>query len=388
MKTTILVPLALLTCSAAIPTRKGERKWRRGIEHYRQHEKVEHAKHLRRRIQWIGALGVLAKGGENYDDDEEAYDPAAYGMEAASYEDERRLAVDAGMSGYCPLEDVVTCVDGFASSVGNVTYDEGTKTCQVACGGECCVGVNEADSSINSCTGFNGKVCKSGDIPSCSDNRTSGVRLGKACYNANITEVINGCNGLSACEYAGYKGDVGRVVNACYGGDYSCYYAAYDGGYIKEIVDSCIGKQACRNTASNGGNISSITNGSCDGDDSCFLAGQEGFIGYINHGCRGYKACFSAAFDNSIGGISYACNNNDACSRLAQIKPRGSYASVNSAVVSCCNEVYECRGSIVDAKPGLPDQCGTSSPTSSPTTEVRILSHAFYNMFYVQFINL
>jgi hypothetical protein len=99
MKTTLLVPLALLTRSAAIPTRKGERKWRRGIEYYRQHEKVEHAKHLRRRIKWIGALGMLAKGGEHYEEEEEAYDPAAYGMEAASYEDDRRLAM---ASDSCP----------------------------------------------------------------------------------------------------------------------------------------------------------------------------------------------------------------------------------------------------------------------------------------------
>ena len=350
MKTTLLVPLALLTRSAAIPTRKGERKWRRGIEYYRQHEKVEHAKHLRRRIKWIGALGMLAKGGEHYDDEEEeAYDLAAYDVTAAAtYEDERRLAVNASMSGLCPPEDVVTCVDGFATSAGNVTYAEGNVTCQVACDGECCVGVNEVDSSINSCTGFNGKVCKSGDIPSCSDNRTSGDDLGKACYRANIDEVVNGCNGREACASAGSNGDLGRVVNGCHGGDQSCFAAAAF-GYIEEIVDSCTGKGACASAA------------------------VGGDIGYIKQGCQGVEACTLAAFQ--LLGILYACNNISACYQLAN--GDNGFDSIDSAVVSCCNGASECTGRVVQAS-GLPDQCGTSSPTSSPTTEVRILSHALY----------
>ena len=253
----------------------------------------------------------------------------------------------------------MTCNNGFASSVGSVTYVEGTKTCQQACEGSCCVGDDTyRGDPINSCTGFNGKVCKSGDIPSCSDNRTSGEYLGKACYNANITEVVNRCIGLGACASAGYNGDLGRVVNRCHGGDSSCYGAAYNGGYIKEIVDSCIGGDACNQAA------------------------RDGFIGYINHGCRGVKACQLAAYYLSIDGISYVCNNIQACEDLAN--GYFGYDSIDSAVVLCCNGASECTGEIVDAS-GLPNQCGTSSPTSSPTTEVRMLSHALYTMLYIQF---
>ena len=329
---------------------------------------------------------------------EEAYDPAAYDVTAAaaSYES-RQLAVNASMSGSCPPGDVVTCVGGFATSVGNVTYDEGTKTCQDACaaGGECCVGDGTGiiggpfdGQPINSCTGFNGKVCKSGDIPSCSDNRTTGDKLGKACYYANIAEVVNGCNGYRACEWAGIDGDLGRVVNACHGGDKSCYYAAAL-GYIKEIVDSCIGKEACRAAAYDGGYIGSITNGSCiGGEKSCFLTAAYGGgnISSITNGCRGVGACQFAASKRSIDGISYACNNISACENLAN--GQFGFDNVNSAVVSCCNEASECTGSIVQASGGLPDQCPTPSPTLSPTTEVRILYHALYNMLYIQFINL
>ena len=272
---------------------------------------------------------------------EEAYDPAAYVITAAaSYEDEdeRRLA---GMSGSCRPEDVVTCVDGFAISVGGSNV-----TCQQACDGGCCLGNGFLDGSpINSCTGFNGKVCKSGDIPSCSDNRASGDSLGRACYRASITEVVNGCNGREACTYAGgYNGDLGRVVNGCHGGDGSCSNAARDGGYIKEIVDSCIGKRAC--------------NGAAIG----------GFIGYINHGCRGEDSCPVAAYNRRIDGISYACNNFKSCYKLAD--GRYGYASVNSAVVSCCNEESECQGSTIDQYGILPAQCPTPPPT---TIEVRML---------------
>ena len=188
-----------------------------------------------------------------------------------------------------------------------------------------------------------------------------------ACYRANITEVVNGCNGYGACYLAGYNGDLGRVVNGCTGGDFSCNRAAENGGYIKEIVDSCIGRYACDQAARLGG-----------------------YIGYINHGCRGVNGCSFAAIDRSIDGISYACNNIEACEFLASGFGDGvvGFDSVNSAVVSCCNEASECNGGIVDAF-GLPPQCGTSSLTSSPTTaEVRMLFHALYNMLYIQFINL
>ena len=110
---------------------------------------------------------------------------------------------------------------------------------------------------------------------------------------------------------------------------------------------------------------------SCVGRNSCYKAAYNGFIGYINHGCGGVKSCLRAARDGSIGGISCACNNIQACEGLAD--GDNGYASVNSAVVSCCNDDSECTGEIVNAS-GLPDQCGTSSPTSSPTTEIRILS--------------
>ena len=46
----------------------------------------------------------------------------------------------ASVSGLCPSKDVVTCVDGYATSVGSVTYDAGTVTCQDACDRGCCLG--------------------------------------------------------------------------------------------------------------------------------------------------------------------------------------------------------------------------------------------------------
>ena len=135
---------------------------------------------------------------------------------------------------------------------------------------------------------------------------------------------------------------------------------------------------------------------------SCQRAAYSGFIGYINHGCRGVDSCPIAAYNRSIGGISYACNNYKSCFYLASNYCGIGYSSVNSAVVSCCNDDSECTGSIVDVSTGsivdvsglpsgLPVTCEgiVASPTSSPTTaEVRILFHALYNMFYVQFINL
>ena len=160
---------------------------------------------------------------------------------------------------------------------------------------------------------------------------------------------------------------------------------------IKEIVDSCIGNDACNfagyrgGQPARGGNISSITNGSCVGVESCRSAAYSGFIGYIKQGCRGGYSCLSAAYGRSIDGISYACNNIKSCEFLAS----GKYSSVNSAVVSCCNSESECTGSIVDVSTGsivhvsglpsgLPVTCEgvVAFPTSSPTTEVRILSHA------------
>ena len=122
---------------------------------------------------------------------------------------------------------------------------------------------------------------------------------------------------------------------------------------IKEIVDSCIGNDACNfagyrgGQPARGGNISSITNGSCVGVESCRSAAYSGFIGYIKQGCRGVQACQFAAVDRSIGGISYACNNISACGYLANGNRFG-YSGVNSAVVSCCNSESECTGSIVD----------------------------------------
>ena len=107
------------------------------------------------KIPDVKDVGLLTKGGGYYDEKEEAYDPAAYDVTAAAALYENRH--QAGALDSCPTEDVVTCVDGFATMVGNYNYDESGVTCQQACatgGGECCVGVNDADSSINSCTAF------------------------------------------------------------------------------------------------------------------------------------------------------------------------------------------------------------------------------------------
>ena len=82
MKTTIVVPLALLTCSVALPPKRGERRWKREFEHYRQHEKIVHAKKIHRRIKKLNEkkhdVGLLSND-RGYHDGEEPYNPAAYG---------------------------------------------------------------------------------------------------------------------------------------------------------------------------------------------------------------------------------------------------------------------------------------------------------------------
>ena len=183
MKTTIVVPLALLTCSVALPPKRGERRWKREFEHYRQHAKEEHAKKIHRPIKWYekkSALGRLM--GDGYFDygKEEPYDPAAYGYAGSDSEGDRHLAA-AGQGGVCPTE-FVTCENGYATFVGNVTVGPNV-TCQDACDEECCVGNATGTGPFgyqkNSCTGFTGMVCKDGK--SCSDNRISGPFLGRAC---------------------------------------------------------------------------------------------------------------------------------------------------------------------------------------------------------------
>ena len=109
MKTTIVVPLALLWPSVALPPpKKGERSWKRDIERYRHFHKDRHAKKRHRRLMKLkwneekkSALGRLMGGEGN--GKEEPYDPAAYGYAEADSEGDRQLAT-AGQSGVCPTE--------------------------------------------------------------------------------------------------------------------------------------------------------------------------------------------------------------------------------------------------------------------------------------------
>ena len=86
---------------------------------------------------------------------------------------------------------------------GNTVEDQGV-TCEEACAGECCEGVD-------SCSGFTGSVAKDGSCDgdfACRDatiDEVSGGSCvgGSACYGAYIDEVSGGsCNGTLACRNA------------------------------------------------------------------------------------------------------------------------------------------------------------------------------------------
>ena len=61
----------------------------------------------------------------------------------------------------------------------------------------------------------------------------------QACRGANISSVLRGCNGDGA--------------------KYACKNAGAGEGFIGEVIDSCIGKRSCQDTARDYGSINSIT---------------------------------------------------------------------------------------------------------------------------------
>ena len=213
-----------------------------------------------------------------------------------------------GLQASCPGESVV-CVDGMMA---------GDVTCQVACAGECCIGEYSFFTGAGPCTGFNGTLCKDIDTPPCSGRR--------ACVNANIDLVVQGCNDDFACDYA----NIGTVIQGC-NADSACYEAN-----IYAIFQGCNEDLACAYA-----NIGSVSYG-CDAKYACEFAN----IGSVSYACNEYLACYDAR----IGSVYYACNALDACRR----------ANIPTEDVSYCERLTE---------ETLPDECTTSTPGGIETPE-------------------
>lgn len=245
------------------------------------------------------------------------------------------------------------CTDFIECENGN-TKDDPEISCEEACGEDCCVGEN-------ACESFTGNVCK--DAKSC-----IGI---KACYNANVEEIVSGCNGESACGYAGFDGFVGSIYESCtdfkscfaaayYGNitsivnsceeNNACSYAAAGykedgiiGGVIGEITDSCIGESACYRAAYNDGKIESIIS-SCIEDDACsYAASSNGTIEVLEDSCVGYYSCSSAsAYDGLIGNIRESCIGRSACEYAAY-----TYGAIG-VIADACNAEYSCTRAASD----------------------------------------
>ncbi len=218
---------------------------------------------------------------------------------------------------FTPCADSVMCINGIEKDTG--------KTCEEACGGECCVG-NFA------CKYFTGRVCRDG---SCSGFA--------ACWRANITIVENGsCNGTRACQTA----TIPFVLSSCKGGDYSCAgVAEFDsgfvaGGSIGGLNKSCHGREACNKAAywgTSAGNVG-VLNDSCIGERACYyIGGYGGSVGNMNNSCKGQNACRAAAsWYGNLGDINDSCNGHYACSFAA--RDYGNLGNINDS----CNGQYAC----------------------------------------------
>ena len=173
-------------------------------------------------------------------------------------------------------------------------------SCEEACEGECCVG-------IEACTGFTGQVCKDG--VSCNGK--------KACNRAYIGQVFKSCySGDYACYEAGYLGEIGSIQDSCRGMQ-SCGKAASKGGFIGEIEnDSCIGLGGCYEAASYEGGINRIES-SCFGNRACFYLAKGSYISEVVDSCNADKACYSTAWEGGfMQEIMNSCNAETACQAM------------------------------------------------------------------------
>jgi len=188
-------------------------------------------------------------------------------------------------------------------------------------------------------------------------------------YGGSITEIVNGCHGVQACEYAAESdGKIDGIQDSCVGYK-ACYSAAYNGGSTANISNSCNDISSCFYTAAYGGTIGDILN-SCDDTDACSHAGAcknttepeqcASNITEILDSCVGEEACVRVAFDGRIvEGIDNACNNVMACFEA------GLEGDISTGIKDCCNMEDECAN-ITEAT--LPDECvmaSSSAPTES-----------------------
>ena len=130
-----------------------------------------------------------------------------------------------------------------------------TITCKAACQGTCCVGglTHWQPVYFEACDFFTGQVCKDGKsctgasacsgayIPTVVNHSCTGE---DACRGGAVGNIVDSCIGEEACEDAGIDGAVGNITNSCIG-RIACSEAGSDGGSAGNIVDSCIGEEAC-----------------------------------------------------------------------------------------------------------------------------------------------
>ncbi|EJK52627.1 hypothetical protein THAOC_28079 [Thalassiosira oceanica] len=161
----------------------------------------------------------------------------------------------------------VDCFDGF------VRDDFGGVTCEEACDGNCCVG-------IQACNYFTGRVAKDGSCDAC---RGLGNFFGE---RLNVSD--GSCVGFLACLYAGSDGVLGPSISASCIGVNSCLLAGFFGS-VGDLV------------------------GSCDGDSACEDMGYYGSVGNVMNGCNGDGTCENVAVggDQSVSAIVDCCNAPD-----------------------------------------------------------------------------
>ena len=79
-----------------------------------------------------------------------------------------------------------------------------------------------------------------------------------ACEDANVSSIFLGCNGNRSCQKAGKNGTIRSITNSCFNIQKqfffsgACFEAAYNGGYIGQITNSCVKFNACQEAASYG----------------------------------------------------------------------------------------------------------------------------------------
>ena len=242
------------------------------------------------------------------------------------------------------------------------------KTCDEACGNDCCTGDFSYD-------WFTGKVCR--DETSC-----MGV---DACLSATISHVINSCNGPSACDYAGLHYPIGGdITNSCNGNE-ACYQLSYY-GTAGNIDSSCNGYSACIYLAYGGtvGNIArscnvyksygdASNNTGDEGGGVCFPIklgqtclglglGSYGSVGDIEESCHGDGACYADFWGySSVGNIKSSCKGKNACANAFYdgLLPEG-------ALNECCNKNCGC----LELQTVTPTDCKNPSnqPSTSPST--------------------